>query len=157
MFNMNEFTGSTRRHSVDTANIWGWDAIDVPSADIHRHSQSQLLSDGNLIVQVEGKMRLVLACILITGRSTLSVYQFGGGIGGGVSGHIMFRQMFLTRKIELCAPRPADKKTVSCGHLAFPCSWINAHDAVGQPSNATCQLWIVTMASKNGSAYRKSW
>ncbi len=72
--------------------------------------KSQLLSDGNLIVQVEGKMRLALACILFIGRSTLFVYQFGGGVGGGVSGHIMFRQMFFTRKIELCAPRPADKK-----------------------------------------------
>jgi hypothetical protein len=73
--------------------------------------KSQLLSDGKLMVQVEGKMRLALACILFTG-------QFGGG---RESGHNMFRQMFLTRGTALCAPKFADEETVSCEHLAFPC------------------------------------
>jgi hypothetical protein len=108
--------------------------------------KSQLLSDGKLMVQVEDKMRLALACILFTG-------QFGGG---RETGHNMFRQMFLTRGTALCAPRPADEETVSCEHLASRAFEIDAHDAVGHSSNATCQLWIVTMASKNGSACRKS-
>jgi hypothetical protein len=65
--------------------------------------KSQLLCDGNLIVQFGGKSRIALACILFTGRSTLSVYQFGGGADGGVPGHIMFYQMFIiTGKIEPC-------------------------------------------------------
>ena len=63
--------------------------------------KSQVLSDGNLIVQDEGKRRIALACILFTGRLTLSVYQFSGGVGGGVPRHVVICQMFLTtRKID---------------------------------------------------------
>ena len=65
--------------------------------------RSQLLSDGNLMVQVEGKRRIALACILFTGRVMLSVYQFSGGEGGGVSGHITFHQIVCyCMKLELC-------------------------------------------------------
>ena len=64
--------------------------------------RSQVLSDGNLMVQVEGKRRIALVCILFTGRVMVSVYQFSGGEGGGVSGHKMVHQMFvITMELEL--------------------------------------------------------
>lgn len=60
------------------------------------------------------QLRTKRSPLLLWFASTASVYQFGGGVDGGVSGHNMLRRMFL--RIALCASRRRQK--VSYGHLA---------------------------------------
>jgi hypothetical protein len=74
--------------------------------------KKQVLSDGNLIVQVEGKRRIALACILFTGRSTLSVYQFGRGVGGGVASVIkkVLSDFFFYKENRITHEDPQTKK-----------------------------------------------